>query len=246
MEGRVRRACTLSCKDPFFMLQLTLGDWSIQVRRRPLAAAGLTAMYNDQASAWHSTVTRLGYLAAYRGLFERLVAARELPVLGQTARVLDAGIGSGAFSLALAETVGARFQLDGVDIAPQMLPEARRRLCAVGLTPVLQTERIEQLPFADHSFDAVISAHALEHVPDLSATMGELTRVLRPGAPLVLVVTRPGWATTWLRMRWNAQPYAPGAMLSAMADAGLRHCRLAPLQGGIAQRWSCAYIGWAK
>lgn len=227
------------------MLQLTLGDWSIQVQRRPIAAAGLTAMYNDQATVWHSTVARLGYLAAYRSLFERLVAAQELPVLGQTARVLDAGIGTGALSLALAETVGARFQLDGVDVAPQMLHEARRRLRAVGFTPVLQTERIEQLPFADQCFDAVISAHVLEHVPDMPAAVAEIARVLRPGAPLILVVTRPGWATTWLRMRWNAQPYTPGAILSAMADAGLHNCRLFPLQGGIAERWSCAYIGRA-
>ncbi len=47
------------------------------------------------------------------------------------------------------------------------------------------------LPFADGSFDRVIAAEVLEHVPDDGAAMAELARVLRPGG--TLAVTVPRW-----------------------------------------------------
>jgi SAM-dependent methyltransferase len=47
------------------------------------------------------------------------------------------------------------------------------------------------LPFADESFDRVIAAEVLEHVPDDAAAVAELTRVLRPGG--TLAVTVPRW-----------------------------------------------------
>ncbi|NJK32094.1 MAG: class I SAM-dependent methyltransferase [Deltaproteobacteria bacterium] len=200
-------------------------------------------MYDRSASRWHASISRLGYLTAYTNLFERLVIDRQLPVFDRQARVLDAGIGSGALSLALAETVGARFQLDGVDLAPRMLQEAQLRLNTAGVSATLHQRRIEALPFAADRFDAVLSSHALEHVTDLSAAIGELVRVLRPGAPMMLVLSRPGPATAWLRLRWGAATYMTGVILGAMGDAGLVEHRLYPFTSGIAQHWSCAYVG---
>jgi len=47
---------------------------------------------------------------------------------------------------------------------------------------------IMKIPFADASFDAILCNHVLEHVPDDKLAMGELLRVLRPGAWAVLQV----------------------------------------------------------
>jgi SAM-dependent methyltransferase len=48
-----------------------------------------------------------------------------------------------------------------------------------------------RLPFADGSFDAVIAAEILEHIPDDAAAMAEIARVLRPGG--TVAVTVPAW-----------------------------------------------------
>ena len=54
------------------------------------------------------------------------------------------------------------------------------------------------LPFSDNSFDRIIAAEVLEHVPDDRQAMGELARVLRPGG--TIAVTVPRWwpeLVTW-------------------------------------------------
>lgn len=49
-----------------------------------------------------------------------------------------------------------------------------------------------RLPFADASFDRVIAAEVLEHVPDDTTAMAELARVLRPGGTMAVTVPRAG------------------------------------------------------
>ncbi|MDQ3543637.1 MAG: class I SAM-dependent methyltransferase, partial [Actinomycetota bacterium] len=47
------------------------------------------------------------------------------------------------------------------------------------------------LPFADGTFDAVVTSEVLEHIPNDTGALAELTRVLRPGG--VLAATVPSW-----------------------------------------------------
>ncbi|MFL6297542.1 MAG: methyltransferase domain-containing protein [Actinomycetes bacterium] len=55
--------------------------------------------------------------------------------------------------------------------------------------------RLERLPFADGSFDAVVAADVLEHLPDLPAAVAELARVLAPGGGFVFdTVNRTSWS----------------------------------------------------
>jgi SAM-dependent methyltransferase len=49
-----------------------------------------------------------------------------------------------------------------------------------------------RLPFADATFDRVIAAEVLEHIPDDQTAMGELARVLRPGGTMAVTVPRYG------------------------------------------------------
>jgi 2-polyprenyl-6-hydroxyphenyl methylase/3-demethylubiquinone-9 3-methyltransferase len=55
--------------------------------------------------------------------------------------------------------------------------------------------RLERLPFASGSFDAVVAADVLEHLPDLPAAVAELARVLAPGGSFLFdTINRTPWA----------------------------------------------------
>ena len=103
--------------------------------------------------------------------------------------VLDAGCGGG---LVARELAAAGAQVVGVDRSLGSLGVARR---AVGPPFRPAQGRLERLPFAGGSFDAVVAADVLEHLPDLPAATAELARVLAPGGSLVFdTLNRTGWA----------------------------------------------------
>src|SRR5438874_10853336 len=97
---------------------------------------------------------------------------------------LDAGCGTGFLSFELA---GRGHRVTGVDFAPAMIAEARRKAADRALAVRLEEADAEQLPFASASFDLVISRHLLWTLPHPEAAIDEWIRVLRPGARLVVV-----------------------------------------------------------
>jgi SAM-dependent methyltransferase len=101
----------------------------------------------------------------------RAIYRLSAPLIGP-GRVLDLGCGTGhSFDeLAPRETVG-------VDVSEPALRGQQRE------THVADMRR---LPFADGSFQAVISSHSIEHVPDPDAVLAEVVRVLEPAGRAVL------------------------------------------------------------
>ncbi len=95
--------------------------------------------------------------------------------------VLEVGCAAGGY-VVLSASMGAK-RVWGVDVHEEGLRNARSwaaarahdRRVAVGMASV------ERLPFDDASFDVVICTEVLEHVPDASAGIKEIARVLRPG-----------------------------------------------------------------
>jgi 2-polyprenyl-6-hydroxyphenyl methylase / 3-demethylubiquinone-9 3-methyltransferase len=103
--------------------------------------------------------------------------------------VLDAGCGGGLVAKGLVE---AGAVVVGVDRLPACIEVARRAVPA-GFRPAVA--ELERLPFAGGSFDAVVAADVLEHVPDLPAATAELARVLRPGGSFLFdTINRTAWA----------------------------------------------------
>jgi arsenite methyltransferase len=97
-------------------------------------------------------------------------------------RVLDLGSGAGTDSLIAAQMVGAQGTVTGIDMTPAMLAKARAAAAEIGLTNVAFVGgEAEQLPFADGSFDVVISNGVIDLIPDKDAVFAELHRVLAPG-----------------------------------------------------------------
>jgi len=113
--------------------------------------------------------------------------------LRSTDRVLDVGCGTGDLLRQLRGShPGAR--LVGVDPAPEMLDVARQKLPA---TVELKSAWADRLPYADDSFDVVVSCNALHHMRDPVAALIEMRRVLRDGGDLVLT----DWCADYLACR---------------------------------------------
>ena len=102
-------------------------------------------------------------------------------------RVLDLGSGAGTDSLVAAQMVGEGGSVTGVDMTPEMLAKAQGAAAAMGASHVEFVEaEAERLPFADESFDVVISNGVIDLIPDKDAVFAELFRVLTPGGRMQL------------------------------------------------------------
>jgi arsenite methyltransferase len=100
-------------------------------------------------------------------------------------RVLDLGCGAGTDSLVAAQMVAPAGHVVGIDMTREMLDRARRAAGEMGAGNVELVEgEAEQLPFADASFDVVISNGVIDLIPDKDAVFSELHRVLAPGGRL--------------------------------------------------------------
>ena len=120
--------------------------------------------------------------AAERAAWDRIL---DLVLAGRgVLECLDAGCGTGFLSFELA-TRGHR--VTGVDFAPAMLAEARRKATERSISIRFEEADAEHLPFPAGRFDLVISRHVLWTLPHPEAAIDEWMRVLRPGGRLVVV-----------------------------------------------------------
>jgi SAM-dependent methyltransferase len=109
-------------------------------------------------------------------LWEAMLKAAEV---GPGTRLLDAGCGGGGASL-LAARKGAR--VSGIDAAGPLVDVARGRVPEGDF----RVGDLQQLPFADDDFDAVMAASSLQYTQDRVAALREMKRVSAPGGRVVV------------------------------------------------------------
>ncbi|HEY2778728.1 MAG TPA: class I SAM-dependent methyltransferase [Gaiellaceae bacterium] len=125
--------------------------------------------------------SRLGRRAAgYAGAGTRedaRVPLVDAVVAAAPGSVLEVGCGWGELAEWIARETGAK--VVAVDLSPRMVELALERGVDASVADV------QALPFADGTFDLVVAAWMLYHVPDLDRGIAEIARVLRPGGTLV-------------------------------------------------------------
>lgn len=109
-------------------------------------------------------------------------------------KVLELGCGPGNLSRAIKKQVGPIGEVTGLDGAPEMIELARRKAAQREVEVDFQVGLIEALPFAEQSFDVVLSRLVIHHLPgDLKRKgFAEMKRVLKPGGICLVADFEPG------------------------------------------------------
>ena len=152
--------------------------------RPPVATPDLKAVKAKQQAAWSSgDYAVVGTTLQIVG--EQLAEAMDLRA-GQ--KVLDVAAGNGNFTLAAARRW---CDVTSTDYVESLLHRGRQRAEAEGFTVAFQKADVEDLPFADGSFDAVASTFGGMFSPDQGRTASEMLRVCRPGGRIGLANWTP-------------------------------------------------------
>lgn len=152
---------------------------------------------------------------AMRDVYEATLDALE-PLAGLSH--FDAGCGAG-LALQLSHARGAK--VTGLDASPGLLAFARTRLANADL----RVGEIEELPFADQSFDVVTAFNSIQYAVNPPHAVAELARVCRPGGRVAIGVwgdpARCETEALFARLRSLAPPPPGTPAPLAMSDAGV-------------------------
>ena len=149
----------------------------------------------DMTPEMQALKTRLKatWMAGDYGVFAKYLEPGALEFLARLAvtpgtRMLDVGCGAGQIAIPAA---GAGAQVTGVDIATNLIEQAQVRAAAAGVKARFDEGDAEMLPYADASFDLVVSLIGAMFAPRPERVAAELLRVCRPGGRIVMANWTP-------------------------------------------------------
>ncbi len=148
------------------------------------SALDIEKLKSNMRAAWMAG--DFGKIAEYSALSAEEFVSR-LPISANT-HVLDVACGTGNLSIPAAR-VKARVM--GVDIAPNLLEQARRRAAAEGLDVTFDEGDAEQLPYPDATFDWVITMFGAMFAPRPERVAAEMMRVCRSGGTIAMANWTP-------------------------------------------------------
>jgi ubiquinone/menaquinone biosynthesis C-methylase UbiE len=186
-------------------------------------------MFSDRSHDYARFICAVGYVRGLRRFFA------SWPALERAQRILDAGCGTGAVTLAVHEALVQR-RLSGrvlhaFDLTPEMLALLRQALGQQAQEVELAEAdvlAIEGLPPAWTGYDLIVSASMLEYVPRerLEEALVNLRSRLDARGRFLLFITRRNWLTRPLVGRWwQSNLYAADEIERALRGAGFSAVR---------------------
>lgn len=173
--------------------------------------------------------------------------------------VADIGTGTGRHAVRLA-AAGAR--VTAVDFSEEMLKKARAKAGASGLgigIGFVCHDLTQGLPMADGAFDRVVCGLVVDHIGDLAGLFGEMKRIARADAMIVVSVMHPAMMLKGVQARFTdpatGRETRPASHANQISDyvraavrAGLRIVEISEhaVDAGLAERLPRArkYVGW--
>src|SRR5262245_60287595 len=144
-------------------------------------------------------------------------------------RLLDVGVGDRPYADLFAPYVSRYVGVEYPPACENLAPGVTRRLHA-GLGIVDTWCDGHHLPFADGTFDTVLSLEVFEHVPDPDRMLAEMHRVLRPGGKLLVTVP---FLSLQHALPYDFWRYTPQGLRAMLEDAGFTVERTTP-RGNLA------------
>src|SRR6266480_5086809 len=195
------------------------------------------------AGSFYDRIARLyGFsfkVNGYGRSLDQYLARHPLPV-SRGAHILDAGCGTGLLTLALMRSLRFPVNITALDLSARSIRAAKRAVVESKgrkRDVIFAQGNVLALPFANESFDLVVTSGALEYVP-LEEGFNELARVVAPGGHLLHLPIRPSVASTFLEILFRFKTHPP-QKLETETERHFRvidQYRFPPLQA----------IGWTK
>jgi ubiquinone/menaquinone biosynthesis C-methylase UbiE len=181
---------------------------------------------------WRPALGRVAKGVFGPGMDDEKRIARLLLALSRGDGVLDVGCGTGNFTRDFGRSVGDDGLVVGLDVSQTMLSRAVRDTRAAGLEQVAYVRGDAQdLPFVDHSFDAVCCFAALNLFADPYAALDSFTRVLTPGGRLAIFTSARGRSLplrtfeTVLQARSGMNLFERDELVNALVERGFDEVR---------------------
>lgn len=162
------------------------------------------------------------------------------PPVSRGARILDAGCGTGLLTLSLLRSIRFPVSITSLDLSASSVTATRK---AVGQSEGRRGDvdymqgNVLSLPFADNSFDFVVTSGALEYMP-LGDGLNELARVIAPRGHLLHLPIRPALTSLMLEIFFRFKHHPPKEVMQQTTKRFkiVDHYRFPPMQA----------IGWSK
>ena len=166
-----------------------------------------TQNFYDRIAEIHNVMMRVN---GYRASVAKYLESLDLKI-DENSLVLDAGSGTGIVTLGF-QSAGFRPKKSvALDLSFNSLKVSREQFEKDKKTDADNIAAVQgnilELPFADETFDLVLTCGVLEYVP-LEAGLGEFARVLKPGAKLVLIPIKPSIVGSVLEILYNFKTHS--------------------------------------